>query len=273
MDAQEAAHGVFTLAAATMTRAAKAVSTYRGRDPRDFALVAFGGNGPLVASEIARSLQMSTVLVPPAPGVFSALGLLFSDIEREFLQTFFRRLDDLYSDDADAAFRQLEDEAREALAAEGHGGSEIALRRLADIRYAGQAYELTVAVPAGPIDAAALATAFHAEHERTYGYRSEADTVELVNVKVVARINVGSGRAQDAIQLQNGAGRHAGSRQAYFGRRHGRVDTPVIARHDLAAGRRHGPLIIEEYDSTCLVPPGCAASLDALGNNVIAIGE
>jgi N-methylhydantoinase A len=273
MDTLEAAHGVFTLAAATMTRAAKAVSTYRGRDPRDFALVAFGGNGPLVASEIARSLQMSTVLVPPAPGVFSALGLLFSDIEREFLQTFFRRLNELDAADGEAAFARLEADARAALANEGHGGAAIQMRRFADIRYAGQAYELTVAVPPGPIDTAALAEAFHAEHERTYGYRSEADVVELVNAKVAAQIRVGGGRAQDAIRLKEPTATSVGTRAAYFGRQLGRIDTPVIARRDLAGGKRAGPLIVEEYDSTCLVPPGCAASLDGLGNIVIAIGD
>jgi N-methylhydantoinase A len=273
MDPLEAAHGVFTLAAATMTRACKAVSTYRGRDPRDFALVAFGGNGPLVASEIARSLQMSTVLVPPAPGVFSALGLLFSDIEREFLQTFFRRLNELDAAEGEAAFARLEADARIALADEGHGGAAIQMRRFADIRYAGQAYELTVVVPPGPIDTAALAEAFHAEHERTYGYRSEADVVELVNAKVAAQIRVGGGRAQDAIRLKEPGTKANGTRGAYFGRRHGRIDTPVIARADLGTDKRVGPLIVEEYDSTCLVPPGCAASLDGLGNIVIAIGD
>src|SRR5262249_42876739 len=147
MDPLDAAHGVFTLATATMTRAAKAVSTYRGRDPRDFTLVAFGGNGPLVASEIARTLQMKTVLVPPAPGVFSAIGLLFSDVEREFLQTFLQPLDRLNLAAAEAEFRRLEREALATLSAEGHGGDSIVLRRASDLRYAGQAYELAVPVP------------------------------------------------------------------------------------------------------------------------------
>jgi N-methylhydantoinase A len=271
MDALDAAYGVYTLAAATMTRAAKAVSTYRGRDPRDFALVAFGGNGPLVAAEIARALQIQTVLVPPAPGVFSAVGLLFSDIEREFLQTFLRRLDELDVAAVEAAYREIERDALDTLNAEGHAREEIHLRRLADIRYAGQAYELTVAIPDRRLDLHGLAEAFHAEHERTYGYRSEADTVELVNIKVLARIPVGGVRRWDPALLHEGGSIESGQRAAYFGRDHGLIDTPVIARRDLDGGRRKGPLIIEEYDSTCLIPPGCTAALDALGNITIAV--
>jgi N-methylhydantoinase A len=272
METLEAAHGVFTLAAATMTRAAKAVSTYRGRDPRDFTLVAFGGNGPLVATEIARALEMKTVLVPPAPGVFSAVGLLFSDVEHEFLQTFLRRLDELDANAAEAAYRGMEGEAVDALCAEGHARGDVALRRLADVRYGGQAYELTVAVPGGPLDVASLVEAFHAEHERTYGYRSEADTVELVNIKVLARVVAGGARRWDPTMLHEGGTTQAGRRAAYFGRAAGLIDTPVITRGQLAAGPRSGPLIVEEYDSTCLVPPGCVASLDALANIAIAVG-
>jgi N-methylhydantoinase A len=271
MDPLDAAHGVFTLAAATMTRAAKAVSTYRGRDPRDFTLVAFGGNGPLVASEIARTLQMKTVLVPPAPGVFSAIGLLFSDVEREFLQTFLQPLDRLNLAAAEAEFRRIEREALATLSAEGHAEDSIVLRRASDLRYAGQAYELAVSVPDGELDAGKLAEAFHAEHERTYGYRSEANTVELVNVKVQARVPVGIARRWDPTMLHEGGTVSAGTRRAYFGRAYGLIETPVLTRGDLAGGRRDGPLIVEEYDSTCLVPPGCLAGLDRLGNISITV--
>ena len=271
MDTLDAAHGVFTLAAATMTRAAKAVSTYRGRDPRDFTLVAFGGNGPLVAAEIARSLQMKTVLVPPAPGVFSAIGLLFSDVEREFLQTYLQPLDGLDRIAAEAKFRQLEQEALAALTAEGHARGSVEMRRASDLRYAGQAYELAIAIPDGELDPSQMAEAFHAEHESTYGYRSEADTVELVNVKVQARVPVCVARRWDPTMLHEGGQATAGTRRAYFGRGHGLIETPVLTRRDLANGRRDGPLIVEEYDSTCLVPPGCSADLDGLGNISIAV--
>jgi N-methylhydantoinase A len=219
-------------------------------------------------------LQMSTVLVPPAPGVFSALGLLFSDIEREFLQTLFRHAQDLRAEEAEMAYRRLEETALGVLVAEGHDKNEIGLRRLADIRYAGQAYELTVSLPAGAFDLDTVVGLFHAEHERTYGYRSEADRVELVNVKVLARVASAGGRTSwDLTMLREGGQAQLGRRKAYFGRAGGLIETPVIARADLAKTRRDGPLIVEEYDSTCLVPPGASARLDGLGNIVIDVGS
>ncbi|MBI3707214.1 MAG: hydantoinase/oxoprolinase family protein [Proteobacteria bacterium] len=264
----DAAHGIYTIAAATMTRAVKAVSTYRGRDPRDFALVAFGGNGPVAGVEVARALKMKRVLVPPAPGVFSAVGLLFSDIEHEFLRTFFRRTDELRAQDVAAAFQQLEVEARRTLRREGHATEQIELRWLADLRYSGQAYELTVAMPRNGLDFDEMHRAFHGEHERTYGHRSDGDPVDLVNVKVLARV------VRLAAQPYEGlAAEPAGPQQdeirprdAYFGAEHGTIATPLLRRRDLAAAPIQGPAIVEEYDATCVIPPGCLASLDRLGN-------
>ena len=125
MDSTEAAYGVFQLAVATMTRAVKAVSTYRGRDPRDFVLCGFGGNGPVVAVAIARALQMRRVLVPPAPGVFSAVGLLLSEIEHEFVRTLPARGENASAEMLHAAYRELEAEAERALVAEGVLGDAI----------------------------------------------------------------------------------------------------------------------------------------------------
>ncbi|MFO1061378.1 MAG: hydantoinase/oxoprolinase family protein [Dongiaceae bacterium] len=213
----EAAYGVFELAAATMTRAVKAVSTYRGRDPRRFALIAFGGNGPVVAPAIAAALEMPVVLIPPSPGVFSAAGLLFSDVEREFMRTLFRRAVRLETAELEAAFIRLEAEARAELAGEGHDPARIALGRIGDFRYAGQAYELSVPY-AG--DLAAAIDAFHAEHERTYGYRSETESVELVNLKVLARVGR-AGPAEETLRPHAAAPAAERRRAAYFGRRHG----------------------------------------------------
>ena len=169
----EAAHGVLTLACATMTRAVKAVTTYRGRDPRDFVLAAFGGNGPVVGVEIARALQIRRVLVPPVPGVFSALGLLYSDAEQEFIQTVMMRADGAEPARVAATFESLETEARTAMIADGFPAEAVTVERLADLRYAGQAYELTVPVAPGTPDLQAMAQAFAQEHERTYGHPSE----------------------------------------------------------------------------------------------------
>jgi N-methylhydantoinase A len=261
----EAAFGVFELAAATMTRAVKAVSTYRGRDPRRFALIAFGGNGPVVAPAIARALEMPVVIIPPAPGVFSAAGLLFSAVEREFMRTVFRRVTQIEPGLLEEAFERLEAEAIAALTAEGQDRARLTLRRFGDFRYAGQAYELSV-----PFDGAlaAVIDSFHAEHERTYGYRSETESVDLVNVKVLASV-ARQGPAEESLARLVPAGAPGlveTRRPAYFGRDHGLVDTPVLARAALTDSPRPGPFIVEEYDATCVVPPGATARLDALGN-------
>ena len=155
-----------------MTRAVKAVSTYRGRDPRDFVLCGFGGNGPVVAAAIARALQMRRVLVPLAPGVFSAAGLLLSEIEHEFVRTLTARGRDASERVLQAAYRELEDEAERALVAEGVSREAVVTSRFADIRYAGQAYELTMPVAAGAPDLGRITADFNAEHHRTYGHAS-----------------------------------------------------------------------------------------------------
>ncbi len=261
----EAAHGVLMVAVATMTRAVKAVSTYRGRDPRDFALCAFGGNGPLVGAEIARALRMRHVIVPPAPGVFSAVGLLFSRSEQEHVRTLLLRLGELDPQTLTAAYAELEQAAQAARAAEGVAAGPVTLTRLADLRYAGQAYELTVHVPDGPVDAELLAAAFVDEHVRTYGHGSPEDPVELVAIRVLARVERegGTSRLGLATALADAGGR--ATRRAWFGAA-GPVEVPVIGRDALAAGEVEGPVFVDEYDSTTVVPPGCRARLDAFGS-------
>ncbi len=264
MTVRDAAHGVLGLACATMTRAVKAVSTYRGRDPRDFTLVAFGGNGPVVAAEVARALRMTRVLVPPAPGVFSAVGLLFSDLEHELVRTVLGRWETPTTEGIEAAYGEMEALARQVIAG---GGVEI--ERAAELRYRGQAYELPVPVAAGPPELASMHEDFAAEHERTYGYRSEEEPIELVNLKLVARLPIGGTPARPSA----GEGGRTGNREVYFGPEAGLRDTPLGGRDMLAAGPQAGPLIVEEPDATCVIPPGCRASLDAAGNIDIEISE
>ena len=269
----DAAHGIFAIAVANMTRAVKAVTTYRGRDPRDFILFAFGGGGPVMAAEIARTFQIKRVLVPVAPGVFSALGLLFSDTEHEFIRTFFAGSGEIASEELDEVFAELEREALSALAEEGYKKDRVILRRLADMRYSGQAFELTVPVSKETMSLENMVGDFNDEHERTYGYRSESDPVDLVNIKVVARGMASGPRTYDPMSLVQAGKGERSEREAYFGPGQGLLSTPVISRHDLIGETIKGPLIIEEYDATCLVPPGCAASLDKLGNIDISIGD
>ena len=263
----EAAHGVFTIAVATMTRAVKAVTTYRGRDPRDFSLSCFGGNGPVTAAEIARALKIPRVVIPAAPGVFSAAGLLFSDVEHEFARTSFLRGEEISREVLERDFERLEEQTRASLAGDGH--AEVVLTRVAEMRYSGQAYELAVPVPAGPIDVEQLVAGFNAEHARTYGHVAESDPVDVVSLRVVGRVPQ---ERRGAYGTLDGHG-HEPSRAAYFGPGPGLVETPVIARGDLAGVVREGPLLIDEYDATCVIPPGCTATLDALGNIEIRVGD
>jgi N-methylhydantoinase A len=271
----EVAYGIYTIAAATMTRAVKAVTTYRGRDPRDFVLIGFGGNGPMVAAAVARALSIRKVLIPPAPGVFSALGLLMSEVEHEFSSSLFRATAELGESEFANLFARLETLVAASMEQEKRPSDRLALRRFAELRYAGQAYELTI--PVGEKDRLAdVATNFHDEHRRTYGHGSNADPVDIVSIRIYARV-VADGDAFDyerlAISPQNGAGAAEGSRKAYFGRDVGFIDTPVIPRGALTEAWRAGPLIIEEYDATCVVPHDARARLDALGNIEIELPE
>ena len=264
MGLHEAAYGILTLACTTMTRAVKAVSTQRGRDPREFVLVAFGGNGPVVAAEIARTLSIQRILVPPAPGVFSALGLLFSDIEHEMTQTVLGRWPTVTNELVENVYRELDVAARGTLRDEGFPEDMMDIERFADLRYKGQAYELTIPVTNDQPDLESLTGAFVDEHERTYGHRSDTDPVDLVTLKVTARVLAAT---LPSILTDRGKLHEPGeSREVYFGRGFGVIRTPVLDRCDLEGNTLEGPLIVEEYDATCVVPPGCRATLDMYGN-------
>jgi len=270
----DAAHGIYTVAAATMTRAVKAVTTYRGRDPRDFTLVAFGGNGPIAASAVAEALSMRRVLVPPAPGVFSAVGLLLADVEHEFTGSVLASASNLSESEFTRLFSELEARARKGMQEEGHSSELIRLKRVAELRYAGQAYELPVSVRAEDRLADVLRH-FHEEHFRTYGHRSDADPVDFVSIRIFARIEpleTQMDYARLALQaVRHGQVQAQSMRRAYFGKTLGFVETPIIPRAALGPDWRCGPLIVEEYDSTCVIPPDARARMDELGNIEIDI--
>ncbi|HEX2890396.1 hydantoinase/oxoprolinase family protein [Vineibacter terrae] len=261
----ETARGVLTLAVTTMTRAVKAVSTYRGRDPRHATLVAFGGNGPVVATEVARALGIRRVVVPRAAGVFSALGLLRSDVEQEFVRPSRCRPDELDEPGFARLYADLADDARAILSAEGYDLAQAEFRYAADLRYVGQAYELTV--PARHLVLDELVELFHQEHERTYGHRSHKDAVHLVNARLTVRLPVVLPQQQFAPTLQQ---RRVDRRVCFAGTDDVR-SVAVIGRGDLDAAPRQGPFIIEEYDCTCVIAPGQTARLDEIGNIDIAL--
>ena len=266
----EAAYGAHLIAASNMIRAIRAVSTERGRDPREYALFAFGGNGPLFAAGMARALEMRTIVVPPAPGLFSAFGLLYADTEHHYVRTHRGRTRRLDGAELGGLWARMEAGARAELAREGFAGAAVRLRRLADVRYQGQTSELTVAAldgEVGPAWVAALEEAFGREYERTYGHRAGPDEpVELVNLRLVAQGIPDRARVPERPLIER-EGR-AGRRRAYFGPESGWLDTPILRRADLAT-RTAGPCIVEEYDATAVVPPGASAVLDPYGNIVI----
>lgn len=272
----EAAFGVFTIAVANMVRAVKAVSTYRGRDPRDYTLIAFGGNGPVVALTIAQELAMNQILIPPNPGLLSAYGLMISDAEHEFVKSFQGNMQYLNPEDIHQAHLKLIDEAVTLFENEGYDPAKIEIHRYADIRYLGQAYELTVPVNGeGLPDLKAMTTAFHEEHFRTYAHKSELDPLEMVNIRVVARISLeglSDSKQPSLIKPQKVNFGTKTERLAYFGSGSGLISTSVVSRSELVGKNLRGPLIVEEYDSTCVVPPGCKVSVDDFANMTISSG-
>ncbi len=271
-DILEAAHGIYLVASAVMTRAVKAVTTFRGRDPRDFALVAFGGNGALMAPEIAESLQMKRIVIPPLPGVFSACGLLVAPTEREMVRTIFERLAKISAEQLKGWLADLAGKAIQHLIEDGCRREKITMRYMADLRYAGQAYELTIGLEhdaCGMLGIDAIAQAFHDEHHRTYGHSAAGEPVVLVSLRVVAQEPAPIAE-MPKIALPPAASSQSSTRKLYFGRRHGRHQTPILGRAALlAAGATEGPLVIEEYDATTLVPPGWRAQIDADLNIVL----
>ena len=274
MAIDQAAYGAHLIAASNMIRAIKAVSTERGRDPREFALFAFGGNGPVFACGMAAALGMTRIVVPPSAGLFSSFGLLYADVEHHYSRSFRRLLRTSDPREIESAWDALAAQATAQLAAEGFTGARARLRRSAALHYQGQTYELTVPLPDGPIAAGAFARleeAFGREHEKTYGHRAGADEpVELVSIQVVGQGLRDAASVPERVRPSRAEPAPPPPRPAYFGRQRGWIETPVVRRSELSQPRI-GPLIVEEYDATCVIPPGARAELDAGGNIIIEL--
>ncbi|MGH8850182.1 MAG: hydantoinase/oxoprolinase family protein, partial [Casimicrobiaceae bacterium] len=257
----EAAWGVHRVANAAMARALRAVSTERGRDPRDLVVLAFGGNGPVHAATLARLLDIRKILVPPVPGLFSALGMLFPEIEHHYVRTCKQRLDSLDLGALETGFGALQAEGAAALSGEGFAPPLHRFERLIDLRYAGANSELTLPCPADPDIASILGRSFGEAHDRQYGYRSDAETVETMNLRVIARAANASSRIPDRLSVDHGVAGGQTPRAAYFGPEFGSIETPVCVRSAVGTRWRDGPLLIEEFDSTTVVPPDGRARL------------
>lgn len=267
---EEAAFGMLRLASASMMRAIRAVSVERGRDPRQFALLAFGGNGPLFACAIAAELGISRVIVPPLPGVFSAFGLLVADTEHHATQSLRMRLDEADATRIGAVLRGLLATGAERLASDGFPPERRVFRQAAAARYVGQSSEIEVRLPDGDSFPANFAELFGVEHERTYGFRAPLDEpVELMGLSVIARGVPERPRLPDAVPPLAAA--VPASRRAWFPDG-GWTEVAVVDRSALSDVPRAGPLIVQEYDATCLVPRGATAMLDAFGNVRVGVG-
>jgi N-methylhydantoinase A len=263
LSVEAAAHGMLRLASATMMRAIRAVSVERGRDPRQFAMLAFGGNGPLFAAGIAAELGIARVIIPPLPGVFSAFGLLVADAEHHGRQSIRVRLDVADPDRIEGIIAGLTEAGALRLTRDGFGAERQVFQRAAFARYVGQSSEIEVALPDGVVTPAGIAGLFAEEHERTYGFRAPAgEQVELIGLSVMARGLPEMPRLPERIPPF--AQVVPASRRAWFAWE-GWVETPVVDRAGLV-GVVAGPLIVQEYDATCLVPRGMTARVDGFGN-------
>ncbi len=281
LDPVAAAYGIHLIANANMMRALTGVSSERGRDPAQFALFAIGGNGPVHAASLAETLRIRRIVVPPVAGLFSALGLLFADIEHRYVTAFYRRLDETTPDDLNRAAAPLVAEVAELLAAEGFAGAAQQVSVALDMKYVGQMSALPVPLPAYPADAdtvSALAEAFARLHEETYGYRSDGERLQLIALRVVGRGISQRSRVPERLLRRSatdteGAGRQASGqenmRRAYFGPDRGWLETPVMSRDALGDEPAPGPVIVEEYDCTTVVRPGWRISRDGWDNMIL----
>jgi N-methylhydantoinase A len=270
---EEAAHGIRAVANAAMGRALRAVTVERGRDPRDLALVAMGGNGGVHAIDLARQLGIGRVIVPPLSGVFSAVGMLAADVEHTHLKTVLVPLDEVTASDLMTWMAELAGDIGARLARDGYTAERIEATWQADLRHEGQATELTVAFTLDSDARAQMRERFLAEYLKTYGYQDET-AIELVKIRLIGRglraerLDFAAMRAAERPAV-NGAA----SRAVSFGRGQGFVEAPIVARHAVERQARRGPLIIDEFDATIVVPPDASVHRDAAGNIVMDLGD
>jgi N-methylhydantoinase A len=278
LDVVRAAYGLYSIVIASMSKAVRAITSERGRDPRDFTLVAFGGAGPAHAAAMAAEFGIETVIIPIAPGLFSSLGLLVAELQEHAVMTYALRTE---FDPAliNKAFGTMERKITQSSTFAGHQSGTLVMERFVDVRYVGQSYELRIPVGGEVMDATSaldIRHRFETEHGRVYGHRGDTgQAIEIVNLRLrasqqrSATTPFAADRPLSGDHPVNASG--ASSRRAYFGPVHGHLDTPVLERGGLAKTTMKGPLIVEDMDATTVVPPDCSARLDDLGNIVITV--
>jgi N-methylhydantoinase A len=270
LTAIETAAGVHRVVNAKMADAIRLVSIRRGYDPRLFALVMLGGAGPVHGGRLAQDLEIPTLVVPSAPGVLSAWGLLVASIEHDHAETVALRMDELEPGELDAAFERAAAHVAEQMKAEHVPAGAATTTRLADMRYVGQAYTLEVEFP-DELDDGALEDClarFHSTHNRIYGHARPTAPVELVNVRIVQTWREPGDEA--SVFAAEGAMRERGLRLAYFEEYNGYVEVPIYWRSALEpSADLVGPAIVEQMDATTVIYPGFRATSDDGGNLVL----
>ena len=269
----DAAWGIHAIVTTNMELATRVVSIERGRDPRALTLIAFGGSGPVHGCRLAQALGIPRVILPAAAGVTAAIGLLAAEVRFDVARTYVRRLDALDPAALGAMFDDMAAQATMVVRESAVAGT-ITLQRFVDARYVGQGYELTVPVPPGPLDAAALARvrrAFDEIYAARYGYANAAEPVETVTWKLAA---VG-GAPRVTLAKAPADGRDGGlkgRRRAWFPETRGFTDCPVYDRYALPPGAQlAGPAIVEERESTSVLPPGVTASVDEYASLIVSV--
>lgn len=275
LSALQTAEGIVRIVNAKMEEGIRAVSTEQGYDLREFALVAFGGAGPVPAGRLAADLKMRKIIVPPAPGVTSALGLLMADPRRDYVRSRLRLMSELDAAELSATLADLQAQAEREFTEEGYALSQLRREFAVDVRYLGQGYELTIPlgdlIEVSPEDVAAARTRFDEAHEKAFGHAAPDEEAEAVNYRLRASAVVP--KAELKRQAEAKAGAHiarAGERPACFDSAKGMTPCPVYDRTRLAPGHRFdGPAIVDQLDSTTVVYPGQRAVVDDYLNIVI----
>ncbi len=265
LSTEEAAFGVREVANVNMARTIKAVTVERGVDPRDFTLLAFGGSGPVHACDLARTLGISRVIFPRAPGVFTAMGMLAGNVERYFLRPVPGLLHRLSPDEVNELMADLRREAFAALADEGYDKERVSLDFELDLRFRGQDSELPIRLPRSVADSDrdSLRDAFLQAYKGIYGYAS-TDDVETVNIRLRAS-GLSEHRFDFAETEPTGTPKPGSERKVYFNREEQWLKTPILDRTGFS-GRIRGPVIIESPDTTIVIPPRAAVSVDDFGD-------
>jgi N-methylhydantoinase A len=270
---EEAAVGIREVVNVNMARTIKAVTVERGVDPRDFALVAFGGSGPVHACDLARALDMKRVVFPAAPGVFTAMGMLAGAVERYFVRPSLQLLDALDIHALADTVAAMRNDARKALAEEGYTADRIEYVFELDMRFSGQDYEIPVRIPEklGAETREKLRAGFRDAYTAMYGYASN-DAIECANVRLLARgIATKTLDFNDIRSAQRaGVDQKSETRKVYFDRQTGWVDTPILPRSKLDKAIE-GPVILESSDTTIVIPPRWRVSTDKVGSVIASL--